>query len=111
MTLIVDAQLSPKLASWIEEKFSLKAYSVRDIGLRDASDETIFKKAHELSVTKDIDFLKLQDKLGVPPQVIWIRCGNTTNDRMKAILNRTFPNIIKLIKSGERFVEIKDISI
>lgn len=46
MTIIVDAQLSPKLAAWIEERFS-----------------------------------------------------------------QTFPNILKLLQSGERFVEIKDISI
>ncbi|MDI6766051.1 MAG: DUF5615 family PIN-like protein [Bacteroidota bacterium] len=81
MTIIIDAQLSPKLAEWIKAEFSLKAIPVRDIGLRDSSDETIFKKARELSaivMTKDIDFLKLQDRLGAPPRVVWIHCGNTS---------------------------------
>ncbi len=114
MTIIVDAQLSPKLAAWIEEIFSVRAIPVRDIDLRDSSDETIYKKAYELSavmLTKDIDFLKLQDRLGSPPQVVWIRCGNTSNFRMEEILIQTFPNTLKLLQSGERFVEIKDISI
>ncbi len=112
MTIIGGAQLSPKLAAWIENEFLLKVIPVRDIGLRDSSDETIFKKALELSaivMTKDIDFLKLQKRFGAPPQVIWIRCGNTSVLRMRKILKITFPDTLKLLQEGEKIVEIRDI--
>jgi predicted nuclease of predicted toxin-antitoxin system len=41
----VDAQLSPHLARWLNERFGVEAYSVRWLGYRDASDEAIFAAA------------------------------------------------------------------
>ena len=38
-------------------------------------------------MTKDSDFVLLLDKLGAPPQVIWVTCGNTSNARLKEVLN------------------------
>ncbi|MBD0367466.1 MAG: hypothetical protein ICV53_15370 [Flavisolibacter sp.] len=34
----VDAQLSPVIAKWLTEDFTLKAHSLRSLGLRDADD-------------------------------------------------------------------------
>ncbi|MEH1826540.1 MAG: DUF5615 family PIN-like protein [Nostoc sp.] len=34
-------------------------------------------------MTKDSDFAELVDRFGTPPQVIWLTCGNTSNDRLK----------------------------
>lgn len=70
-------QLSPAIANWINENFSIQAIAVRDLGLRDAEDEEIFleaKNANAIVMTKDRDFLILLDKFGVPPQVIWLTC-------------------------------------
>jgi hypothetical protein len=43
MTIWVDAQLSPRTAHWIAANFPVAAFPLRDIGLRDASDESIFE--------------------------------------------------------------------
>jgi predicted nuclease of predicted toxin-antitoxin system len=31
MTIWIDAQLSPAIATWIESNFSVKAYALRDL--------------------------------------------------------------------------------
>jgi predicted nuclease of predicted toxin-antitoxin system len=89
VNLWLDAQLSPRLARWIEERFDIEVTCVRDLGLRDSEDEQIFLAAREAGVvvmTKDHDFVTLLQRLGPPPRVLWITSGNTSNARMRAIL-------------------------
>ena len=57
-------------------------------------------------MTKDRDFVGLVEELGIPPQVIWLTCGNTCNARLKEILKHTFDKTIELIEAGEPVVEI-----
>ena len=112
MTLWIDAQISPKIADWIKQNFSIQAIHVRDLGLRYAEDEEIFFAAREnpaTVMTKDSDFLILLDKFGIPPQVIWLTCGNTSNTRLKEILQNTLSQAVALIETGEQFVEISDL--
>jgi len=112
MTIWVDAQISPKIADWIKQHFSIQAIAVRDLGLRHAEDPEIFfaaRKESALVMTKDSDFLLLLDEFGIPPQVIWITCGNTSNARLKQILQNTLLQAIALLETGEQFVEISDI--
>ena len=45
MKVWIDAQLSPKLAEWIESQFEIPAFSVKSLGLRDAEDSEIFLQA------------------------------------------------------------------
>jgi len=78
LTIWIDAQLSPQLASWISDKFSVQAHAVRDLGLRQAEDRAIFLEARKQNVvimTKDSDFLTLYDEMGAPPKILWITCG------------------------------------
>jgi predicted nuclease of predicted toxin-antitoxin system len=105
----LDAQLSPRLARWIEETFAVECLHVRDLGLRNADDPEIFQKARgALSVvmTKDEDFIRLVERNGPPPQVIWITSGNMPNIRFKSLLLQTLPDAISLIVGGETVVEI-----
>jgi predicted nuclease of predicted toxin-antitoxin system len=107
----VDAQLSPRLASWIAGTFGVEARAVRDLGLRDAKDREIFLSAREAKaviMTKDSDFLTLLDRLGPPPQVLWVTCGNTSNVRLREVLTRTLLHAINLLEQGESVVEISD---
>lgn len=81
MKLWLDAQLSPEMASWIETHLAIETVPVRNVGLRDASDVQIFEAAKQAGVvliTKDSDFSQLIHRLGSPPKVIWLRCGNTS---------------------------------
>ena len=108
--IIIDAQLSPHLAKWIQDVLAIETYSAKYLGLRDASDKEIFdfaKVRNAIVMTKDEDFVKLQSKLGSPPKIIWITCGNTANERMRKILKDKLPEVIKLLKSND-LIEITD---
>ncbi|BAY23260.1 hypothetical protein NIES2100_30240 [Calothrix sp. NIES-2100] len=79
MTIWVDAHLSPAIATWITNTLGVTAVALRDIGLRDAEDLEIFETAKSQGVilmTKDSDFVDLVTRLGSPPQIIWLTCGN-----------------------------------
>jgi predicted nuclease of predicted toxin-antitoxin system len=112
MIIWVDAQMSPAIAAWVGSNFPVSAVAMRDLGLRDAEDKDIFQAARRenaVVMTKDSDFVLLLDRLGAPPQVIWVTCGNTSNARLKEILTNTLPKALELLKSGEKLVEISAI--
>lgn len=44
MIFWVDAQLPPRLAPWLTERFGVEASSMRFLGLRDAEDLEIFER-------------------------------------------------------------------
>jgi len=109
MKIWVNAQLPPAIANWISENFNVEAVAVRELNLREATDLEIFAAARNVSaivMTKDSDFVELVNARGMPPQVIWLTCGNTTNVRLREILAQALPSAIKLLKSGEAVVEI-----
>lgn len=89
MIIWIDAQLSPALARWLREEFQITAIAIKDLGLRDATDEEIFaavRKNSAVVMTKDADFPRLLKIKGPPPQIIWITCGNTSNEYLKSVL-------------------------
>ncbi|MCY7350388.1 MAG: DUF5615 family PIN-like protein [Cytophagaceae bacterium] len=91
MTLLLDAQLTPGLARWVTGRFGYTCYSLRHMDLHTAEDSEIFFKAREMNavvITKDSDFLKLLDRFGPPPKIIWLTCGNTSNQRMREIFEK-----------------------
>ncbi len=47
MNIWIDAQLSPAIARWITENFPVQAFALRDLGLRDATDQQIFTAARQ----------------------------------------------------------------
>ncbi len=102
MTFWIDAQLSPTLAVWITNTFGYPCFSVKFLGLRDASDETIFwaaRQADAIVITKDNDFVRLLEQHGHPPKVIWLTCGNTSNQRVREILIRHLATTIDLLQN------------
>ena len=106
-----DAQLSPLLAPWLAARFNVTAFALRDIGLRDATDRAIFdaaRAANAVVITKDRDFVELVARLGHPPQIVWVTCGNTSNARMRQVFEATFDQAIVLIQAGDPLVEIRD---
>ncbi len=113
MKFWIDAQLSPTLAPWLSTTFAVEAFSARWLGCQHASDEEIFTAAREANaivITKDRDFVQLLDRLGPPPKVVWVTCGNTSNAQMRRILRQTFAEALLLLEAGESLVEITDIS-
>ena len=107
----IAAQLPPQLASWLSQTFKVEAYSLRDLNLRDAEDEQIFQQARQqgiVIISKDSDFVDMVLRLGTPPQLLWITCGNVTNRRLQELLTQVFPKAEKLLATGEAVVEIAD---
>lgn len=109
MKIWIDAQLPPTLANWLTETFGLEATALRDLGLRDAQDIEIFAAAQAESaviITKDSDFIDLVCRLGSPPQILWLTCGNVTNRNLRQLLTATLPDALEQLCQGEMIVEI-----
>ena len=109
MTIWVDAQLSPRLARWIAGNFPVVAAPLRDLGLRDAGDDEIFAAARiadAIVLTKDNDFVHLVERLGSPPKILWLTCGNTSELALQEILSRHLTTALGLLAGGEDLVEI-----
>ncbi len=109
MTVWLDAHLSPAIASWLEQSFHIAAVSVRDLGLREAQDLSIFEAAKVAGVvvmTKDADFAEMVERLGPSPQVLWLRCGNTSNLALRQPLTSEWPAAKIRVIAGEPMVEL-----
>ncbi|QNM97810.1 DUF5615 family PIN-like protein [Chitinimonas koreensis] len=109
MILWLDAQLPPVLAAWLTETFGLSAYALRDLGLRDATDLEIFAEARQagaILLSKDSDFADLVTRLGPPPQLLWLTCGNTSNRSLCSLLSATLGEALSLLEQGMPIVEI-----
>lgn len=107
----LDAHLSPALASWLTEEFGQPAAHLRQLGLRHAKDHEIFtaaRKENAILLTKDSDFVDMVRRLGPPPAILWLTCGNTSNLALRALLGVTLSRALALIESGETLVEISD---
>lgn len=111
MNIWIDAQLPPTLANWISSNFQITAISLKDLSLRDAKDIEIFesaKLANAVIMTKDSDFIDLVCRLGPPPQILWITCGNVTNLNLRQLLSATLSTALEQIKQGEAIIEISN---
>lgn len=111
MKFWLDAQLPPSLAKWLTGTFGVEAIALRELRLRNASDLEIFNAARQAKavvITKDSDFAELVYRLGSPPQIVWVTCGNASNAHMKLVLEATFLDTIKLLEAGEILVEIAE---
>lgn len=113
MKIWVDAQLPPTLANWLTNTFNLEASALRDLTLRDAQDIEIFEAAraeNAVIITKDSDFIDLVCRLGTPPQILWLTCGNVTNRNLRQLLTVTLPDALEQLRQGEMIVEISNIA-
>jgi predicted nuclease of predicted toxin-antitoxin system len=111
MNIWIDAQLPPTLANWLAATFGLEAAALRDLSLRDAQDIAIFEAAraeNAVIMTKDSDFIDLVCRLGTPPQILWLTCGNVTNRNLRQLLSATLPDALEQLQQGAMIVEISN---
>ena len=114
MKIWIDAQISPQIALWIGDNFDFQAVAVRELGLRDAEDIEIFNSARDEDatvLTKDRDFIDLLSRYGPPPKLIWLTCGNTSNEILQQILSGTLLQAVELLSRGESLVEISSVPV
>ena len=109
----LDAHLSPALATWLTAEMGQPAAHLRALGLRHAKDREIFAAARAVNavlISKDADFVQLVQRIGPPPAIIWLTCGNTSNEALRGLLGTALPRALELIEGGEPLVEISDSS-
>jgi predicted nuclease of predicted toxin-antitoxin system len=108
----VDAQLPPALARWLREIGESQAVHVEDLGLLKAEDLEIFLRAKRVKavvITKDSDFVQIQERRGPPPSVIWVTCGNRSKPALKDLMIRSWPRVKELLTAGEVLIEINEV--
>jgi predicted nuclease of predicted toxin-antitoxin system len=96
MRLLFDQNLSHKLCDRLADRFPGSS-QVRRAGLEAASDRAVweFAKANGFAlVSQDSDFADMAALYGPPPKVIWLRCGNQTNEFIEKLLRDHVEGII-----------------
>ena len=108
----LDAHLSPSVAKWLQQTYNVEAASLRFNGLLVADDIDIFnaaKQSNVILISKDRDMMKLIEKFGSPPKLIWLTCGNTSNKALKIVIVNNFEVIIDtLVINNLPFIEINN---
>lgn len=102
MKLLFDQNLSPRLSRLLSDIYPDSVH-VRDVGLRDADDVTIWSYAGVQGytlVSKDSDFQQRSLLFGAPPKFIWLRVGNCTVAKTESVL-RTYSAAIHTFELDE----------
>jgi predicted nuclease of predicted toxin-antitoxin system len=108
MKFVVDAQLPPLLAHWLN-KNSHDAVHVHGIGLEIANDSAIWNhalKEGRIVITKDEDFPNRLAMAKIAPVIIWVRVGNLRKPELLRIWVAAFPMIETKLQAGEKLVEL-----
>jgi len=84
----LDAHLAPGICPWLASEFGVEATPLSRLGLRDA------------------DLAHLVTRLGPPPAVLWLTCGNTTNAGLQEFLAKALGEALDLIQGGEPLVRL-----
>lgn len=107
---MIDNQLPVALARHLQEA-GYPSVHVRDIGLADADDRTLWEHAKArgwVLVSKDEDFQALSIRLGPPPQVVWVRLGNCRKPVLLEVFDRWMDTLVHALDAGEAIVELRD---
>lgn len=106
----IDAQLPPAMAVWLRDAHGVDATHLEALGRLRQLDGEVFEGASEAGaviLTKDSDFVQLVHRLGPPPQIVWIRTGNTTNADLRRIVLDAWSRTVRFLQHGEALVEIR----
>jgi predicted nuclease of predicted toxin-antitoxin system len=88
MKLLFDHNLSQKLVRRLADVFP-NSTQTNLLGFSTVNDSVVWEHAREndfVVVTLDKDFSDLALQRGVPPKIIWMRCGNSTVAEVERLL-------------------------
>ncbi len=95
MKLLFDHHLSHKLVTRLSDRFP-NSTQTRLLGMSTATDWDIWNHAKHngfMVVSLDSDFCDLSALRGHPPKLIWLRCGNSTVQRIESLLRANLERI------------------
>ncbi len=101
--------LPATMTPWLSSLCGSPCRHFSNLGFERATDAEVYAAARRASAvvfTKDADFARIARFEGPPPQVVWIRFGNTTNRQLQRLLTPLVPSILSALASGEALVEI-----
>ena len=90
MKLLFDQNLSFKLCARLEDLFPGSS-QVRLLGLAEADDRVLWQHAKAngfILVSQDSDFADMAGLYGLPPKIIWLRCGNQPTEAIEKLLRQ-----------------------
>lgn len=107
MRFLIDAQLPPGLARWLQG-LGHEAEHVFELGMHSAADAEVAAWAEQtgaILISKDEDFgrLRLPDRFAF----VWLRCGNATNRALAEWLEPRWKQVESLLDKGERLIELR----
>ncbi len=108
MKLLLDENLFRRIIPLIESYFP-DSKQVAVLGLERASDYEIWEYARNnnfVIVTHDSDFYDLSLLKGSPPQIIWLKIANTSNQGIANLLIDNEKKIYSLLEAKEKCIEI-----
>jgi len=103
MKLLLDQNLPSRLATVLSERFPGTNH-VRVLGLADALDQDIwqFAKREGFSIlSKDSDFYDIGLLKGWPPKIVWLQCGNISNQALSELLLNNQEAIAEFLQQDE----------
>ena len=103
MRFLFDQNLSPRLCELLADAYPGSVH-VRDVGLRDASDQAIWSYAGEhgfVIVSKDSDFQQQSLLFGSPPKFIWLRVGNCKTAHIHDVFRKYADAIENFVRHGD----------
>ena len=109
MIFLVDNQLPPALARFIESDLAAAAAHVIDLGLRDASDSELWRYVSQhkmILISKDEDFANMI--LNRPSaKLSWVRIGNCRRTFLLDAFRQLWLRIVERLECGDTLIEIR----
>ena len=107
MRFLFDAQLPPGFGRWLSERLHTCDH-VNDVNLGAATDDRIEAWARGLQAIVWSTEPAFAERARRAPglQVVWLRCGNTTNAALQARLAPHLTDIETALAEGEDLIEI-----
>ena len=107
MRFLIDAQLPPALCGWFEERGFEAEHVCRrlDGQTPDAEIAACAVAERFVLVTKDDDFALRYPPVGY--RLVWLRCGNITNEALRVWLGERWEPILAALEASETLVEVR----
>ena len=59
------------------------------------------RNANAIVVSKAVDFVELVSRLGAPPKLIWLMCGNVSNEALRVLLTDRLAAALKVLEADD----------
>ena len=108
---LVDANLPPALARWIDERPQCSARHVDHLGYLRLADEEIWRLAAArdwVIITKDADFQSLRIRGTRIPRLVWLRTANESRQRTIACFARHWVVLESALNDGATVLELRE---